>query len=589
MPNHGVLLEGTGGVSSIKYHSSKDADPSVRPKLTVTYACECGGNAQTTVLQPDGATARDTWVYEWKPTWNYGADSQIFVSNYFADSDATGFLEFDLSALPAAAVITGADLELYQQAPSTNGGTVSVRRVTGAWTEGSNAGGTGTAATWQEREPGVAWTTAGGDFAATDYGSASGGGGEQKWYRWDVTTLAQEWHAGTPNLGLALVSTASATDVYFTSSDGTNASRHPRLTLNWYCPCGADCSTGLAADAHYLDGFALDCTAPGAYAGSEGSLDWSTTAWTEVGDNDDPCAGSVRLESDAGDLRLRLSGGRTAERAVDLGEFASATLRLLVRANNVFSNERLSVEASADGVAWTEVGSVDGPADDTSYRSLAFDITAFASPDSRIRLTSSTGGAVNSFYVDDVRIDQQPLGGSGTAVTLGALADTYVYEQQPSASFGTDASVRAGKDGNGPGREYRALLRFDVASLPAGATVTAATLRLSATGGEGGNVSLELYRAGVTWDEGTATWTGTSGGTPTGSALDTASVSTTTPGWVEWSVPPALLHEWMDGVSPNDGLVLVSTSAKNRNALFASRENATLADRPQLLIEYTPP
>ena len=40
-----------------------------------------------------------------------------------------------------------------------------------------------------------------------------------------------------------------------------------------------------------------------------------------------------------------------------------------------------------------------------------------------------------------------------------------------------DTTVTTGKDGSGPGREYRTLLRFDTGALPAGATVTPSTTR----------------------------------------------------------------------------------------------------------------
>ena len=106
-------------------------------------------------------------------------------------------------------------------------------------------------------------------------------------------------------------------------------------------------------------------------------------------------------------------------------------------------------------------------------------------------------------------------------------------------------------------------------------------------GGSGASVDLGVYRAASTWSEGTVTWTSSGGGATSGSAFDGITVVPGIPGWVEWAIPGALLHEWLDAVSPNNGLVLVSSSGKNRWVTFASRENATVANWPQLVVTYT--
>ncbi len=41
-PNHGLLLKGDGILEKAKFASQEDADPTLHPKLTITYACECG-------------------------------------------------------------------------------------------------------------------------------------------------------------------------------------------------------------------------------------------------------------------------------------------------------------------------------------------------------------------------------------------------------------------------------------------------------------------------------------------------------------------------------------------------------------------
>ena len=262
-----------------------------------------------------------------------------------------------------------------------------------------------------------------------------------------------------------------------------------------------------------------------------------------------------QLVDDQGPYALRFDGnGAGVERAADLSAFAGATLSFDFRRETFDDLARyLSVLVSDDGGStWLEIGRIDGIATDTAYQPASFDISAHATAGFRLRFVAiSLGGSGPTAYVDNLQIEETAGSGGGPdSVTLPSVADTYVYENQPGAGYGSEPSVTAGKDGN---------------------------------------VSLDLYRAGASWDEGTATWTSTSGGGVAGSALAGAGVSVPGPGWAEWSLPPALVHEWIDGITANDGLVLVSTSAKGRSALFASRENATLDNRPQLVIEYTGP
>ena len=65
----------------------------------------------TLYLQPDAADGKDTYLYEWKSTWNYGISDEIWADDQFADSTANGLLRFDLSALPAEASIQSANNE----------------------------------------------------------------------------------------------------------------------------------------------------------------------------------------------------------------------------------------------------------------------------------------------------------------------------------------------------------------------------------------------------------------------------------------------------------------------------------------------
>ncbi len=213
----------------------------------------------TLVLQGDPGAGEDTWLYEWKPGWNYGADTDLYVSNRYAFSLAHALLSFDLGGLPAAAEVIGATLELYQNSPASLGGTVGVRRVTAAWAEGSANGGNGTP-NWTERSAGVNWGSAGGDMAATSEGSVTIASGTVGWFALDITGLVRDWAAGTvANQGLALVPESVATDVFFHSSEHGTSALRPRLTITYACECGGGAATvttlqpGIAGEDTFLD------------------------------------------------------------------------------------------------------------------------------------------------------------------------------------------------------------------------------------------------------------------------------------------------------------------------------------------------
>ncbi len=192
------------------------------------------------ILEPDASAGDDTRLYEWKPTWNYGQATNLAVEGW-VNSKSHSLIRFDLSSIPAGAEITGAVLELYQNAPSSNGGTVYIHRLTRDWVEGEVASGTGNGATWLESEPGIPWTTPGGDFDLAAYALTTIPVGVQGWFKWDVTDLVEGWHSGAyPNFGLLLRPGTDATGLYFSSSDDV-ASKHPRLIIAYACECGVVC------------------------------------------------------------------------------------------------------------------------------------------------------------------------------------------------------------------------------------------------------------------------------------------------------------------------------------------------------------
>ena len=192
-------------------------------------------------LQPDATAGKDTWLYEWKSTWNYGADSKIWVDEGFADSSATSLLQFQLDSIPIGAKIVSASLALHQNTPNLDGGPVGVHRINTSWDEGSSGGGAGIS-NWTEKESGIDWTTVGGDYDTKAITTSTVTGSTIDWSEWDIAMLVQDWVDGKyENYGLALVAESSGTAAHFDSSDHTDPTLRPKLTITYTCECGISC------------------------------------------------------------------------------------------------------------------------------------------------------------------------------------------------------------------------------------------------------------------------------------------------------------------------------------------------------------
>ena len=145
---------------------------------------------------------------------------------------------------------------------------------------------------------------------------------------------------------------------------------------------------------------------------------WSQGAWTEIGESDGPVAGDVAISSFfSGEYEgLRLQGAaRGLQGSVDLNNLASAQLTLAFRRKDLADTDWVSVQASTDGAAWSELGRISGPATDEELQIATYDLGAYLSTTLSIRLvTSDTFQPAARIYFDYARVDfastlQQPV------------------------------------------------------------------------------------------------------------------------------------------------------------------------------------
>ncbi len=177
----------------------------------------------TITLQP-GSEGIDSEVESINPTNNYGNSSGCAVGNTATNIIRT-YIKFDLSTVPANAVIVDADLKLYQWGTlGTDNFTIGLYKVTSDWDESTiDWDPQPTCSVDAEITSDITWA-----WVAT-------------WRSWDIDTLAQAWLDGSiTNYGVVLKDTDEDlvnTLAYFLTSDYTyDTSKRPKLEIDYYIP-----------------------------------------------------------------------------------------------------------------------------------------------------------------------------------------------------------------------------------------------------------------------------------------------------------------------------------------------------------------
>ncbi|MCA9160355.1 MAG: DNRLRE domain-containing protein, partial [Planctomycetales bacterium] len=173
-------------------------------------------------------------------------------------------------------------------------------------------------------------------------------------------------------------------------------------------------------------------------------------------------------------------------------------------------------------------------------------------------------------------------------IEVSPVQDTYIQGKNPTTNTGTQGSLVIDRES---GDLQRALLQFDLSSIPAGSTITSATLKLNATAIDG-SLTIQAYQLQQSWAEGSATWNQRTSGTnwtSAGSTYNTTpldSITTNLTGLHAFNLT-TLAQAWLAGTQQNYGVMLGSMDGGgNRTATYDSREGGT---PPVLEITYTPP
>lgn len=172
-----------------------------------------------------------------------------------------------------------------------------------------------------------------------------------------------------------------------------------------------------------------------------------------------------------------------------------------------------------------------------------------------------------------------------TVCSLEPDADTYVDQALSASNFGTASSfsVKSLLGGN-----HRALVHFDLStcSIPSGATVLGAELKLYLSSAPALDRSHAAHRVTAAWAETSVTWDDQ----PSFAATATASTLTGLGDGVtlSWDVTTDV-DAFVAGTSTNHGWLVKDTledDAVGMTGTYSSREHTTAGERPVLAVTY---
>ena len=179
-----------------------------------------------------------------------GSGPNVFCGRNSQGRIRRALVMFDVSALPASAVIDSVELELHMAMSSDlEPRVIELHRVLAPWGEGASIslGGQGAPAqpgdaTWLHSSyPSTYWSEPGGDFAAASSDTTTVSQAEDD-FAWRSVVMADDvrgWTSQTsPNFGWILVGDESVPNTArrFDSRESTTPSFRPRLAIHYSVP-----------------------------------------------------------------------------------------------------------------------------------------------------------------------------------------------------------------------------------------------------------------------------------------------------------------------------------------------------------------
>jgi hypothetical protein len=160
-------------------------------------------------------------------------------------------------------------------------------------------------------------------------------------------------------------------------------------------------------------------------------------------------------------------------------------------------------------------------------------------------------------------------------VTVNPVADSWVLQSDAAKNNGGDSVLKVDSKS---GSNARALVKFNLPTIPAGCDVVSAKLRLYASSYKDGR-TLQAFRLGASWGENGVTWANQPATT------GTAATTTSGFGYRDWTVTSQV--QAMYAPSANYGFLIrdASENAGGLDQAFNSREKGT-DNPPELVVTF---
>ena len=211
---------------------------------------------------------------------------------------------------------------------------------------------------------------------------------------------------------------------------------------------------------------------------------------------------------------------------------------------------------------------------------IGFDITA--------KTCSELNPAGSDQYdLFNITVGQEAPGTTADLAVQPPAADTYINEASAGTNYGTATTMFVQRRDK---QNRRALLRFDLSSIPAGSTINTAQLELYCTAASAVGQTLNVHSLASSWTETGATWNSMNAGYDT--TVRSSLPAGTTTGWKTWTGLASVVQGWVGGAVPDNGFMLKNNSETGTTTYayqFASNNYATADRRPILRINYTTP
>ncbi|MCI0555385.1 MAG: DNRLRE domain-containing protein [Anaerolineae bacterium] len=180
--------------------------------------------------------------------------------------------------------------------------------------------------------------------------------------------------------------------------------------------------------------------------------------------------------------------------------------------------------------------------------------------------------------------------------------DTYLLSTSPTTNNGGGVWMGVGESNNATNRYARALIKFDLPSIPANAVITSATLSLwTANDLSDTDRTIRVYRLKRAFDESQATWNvastgvnweaaGASGANDRESVeIGSLQILANEAIAVEKQIPltPAKIQELVDGTFTSNGFIIVADTELNDRFDYKTSDASSASQRPKLVIQYT--